>query len=95
MTSSTTVIVTGASAGIGEGIARRFLAAGARVINIDVNPPSGSRDGAYFFHQADLSDPAATRSVAREVCAEHEVDCLVNNAGTPTPGDLDAVSDAA
>ena len=93
MTNSTTVIVTGASAGIGEGIARRFLAAGARVINIDVNTPKGSRDGAYLFHQADLSDPAATRRVAKEVCAEFPVDCLVNNAGTPIPGDLDAVSD--
>ncbi len=93
MKQSMTVIVTGGSAGIGEGIVRRFLEGGARVINIDINPPTGSREGAYHFHRADLSDPAETRAAARDIAAGFPVDCLVNNAGTPLPGDLDAVSD--
>jgi NAD(P)-dependent dehydrogenase (short-subunit alcohol dehydrogenase family) len=63
LTPKLSVIVTGGSAGIGEGICRHFVEAGATVINI--------------------------AGVARDF----EVNCIVNNAGTPTPGDLEQVTD--
>lgn len=88
-----TVVVTGGSAGIGEGLCAHFLAAGATVVNIDVKPPARAADGAYHFFQADLADTEATRRVAAEVAGRFAVDVVVNNAGTPTPGDLEDVTD--
>jgi 3-oxoacyl-[acyl-carrier protein] reductase len=38
-----TIIVTGAGGGIGEGIALRLAAEGARVIVNDINPAAGER----------------------------------------------------
>jgi 3-oxoacyl-[acyl-carrier protein] reductase len=88
-----TAVITGGSAGIGEGICRHFLDAGATVINIDVNRPQRAVDAHYRFVQADLADPAATRQAAAELAREFEVNCIVNNAGTPTPGNLEDVND--
>jgi 3-oxoacyl-[acyl-carrier protein] reductase len=86
-------IITGGSAGIGAGIVDRFLASGARVINIDINPATRPGGEQYHFHRADLSDPGDTRRVAREVAGAFEVNCIVNNAGVPYPGDLEDVSE--
>lgn len=94
MTSTATAIVTGGSAGIGAGICRHFLEAGATVVNVDINPPEHQTQASYHFFQADLSDTAATRTVAAEIASRFQVDCLVNNAGTPLPADLEDVDDA-
>lgn len=88
-----TAIVTGGSAGIGEGICRHFLRTGATVINIDVNRPQAASEGDYHFIQADLADPASTRRAAADVTRRFQVNCLVNNAGTPLPADLENVDD--
>lgn len=88
-------VVTGGTSGIGEGICRHLLAAGATTINVDIVPPATVPAGDYHFLQADLADAAATRKIAGEIARRFEVNCLVNNAGTPTPGMLEEVSDAA
>jgi NAD(P)-dependent dehydrogenase (short-subunit alcohol dehydrogenase family) len=88
-----TAVVTGGSNGIGEGICRHFTDAGATVINIDVRRPARADDATYRFIQADLSDAAATREVASRIARELPVNCIVNNAGTPTPGNLEDVQD--
>ncbi|MCJ2183729.1 SDR family oxidoreductase [Novosphingobium sp. 1949] len=65
-------VVTGASNGIGEGIARIFRAEGARVIGVD-------RAGAD--HACDLTDEAATNALFAAIGAEHgRIDILVNAA---------------
>lgn len=87
-------IVTGASAGIGEGIGELLLQSGARVINIDINPPTRGDDERYRFIQADLSDAKATHEAARRATAGDPINCVVNNAGFPWPGDLPDVVDA-
>jgi NAD(P)-dependent dehydrogenase (short-subunit alcohol dehydrogenase family) len=84
-----TALVTGGSNGIGEGICRMFLERGDSVINIDVQRPKSS-SGTFF--EADLADADATKEVAARVAREFEVDVIVNNAGTPTPGFLDEVT---
>jgi NAD(P)-dependent dehydrogenase (short-subunit alcohol dehydrogenase family) len=84
-----TALVTGGSNGIGEGICRMFLERGDRVINVDRQAPKPS--GATYI-QADLADAAATKDVAARVAKDFEVDVIVNNAGNPTPGHLDQVS---
>jgi len=88
-------VVTGATTGIGEGIARHLLAAGATVINVDITVPAARPAGDYHFFEADLTGAAATRKIAGEIASKFQVNCLVNNAGFPTPGFLEDVTDEA
>lgn len=87
-----TTIVTGASNGIGEGIARHFMERGDVVINIDRLQPSRAEDEGYHFFEADLVDRAATAAAIDAIARSFQVDCIVNNAGTPTPGNLEDVT---
>jgi 3-oxoacyl-[acyl-carrier protein] reductase len=93
MKRSLTALVTGASNGIGEGIGRLFMERGDAVINVDIQAPRQQARAGYTFIQADLADAAATKEVAARIAGDFEVDCIVNNAGTPTPGFLDEVTD--
>ena len=87
-------VVTGGSNGIGEGICRHLLAAGATVVNVDKVPPARPLEGDASFYQCDLTDAAATRALAAEIAGRHPVNALVNNAGFPTPGTLEQITDA-
>jgi NAD(P)-dependent dehydrogenase (short-subunit alcohol dehydrogenase family) len=77
-------LVTGAGAGIGEGIARRFADEGAQVVVAEVDDGSGrevaDRVGGTFVH-CDVSDRAQVEAaVATAVTTYGAVDILVNNA---------------
>ena len=86
----TTVVVTGASSGIGEATARMLGAAGATVVLV---ARSGDRlaalqgeiegaGGRACVHRADLADPGAVALLVDELARCHGgVDVLVNNAG--------------
>ena len=72
------VVVTGASSGIGEAVARGFAAAGARVAGMSLDGGSPV-DG--IFVAADSGDSAAVESLAARVAAEWGgIDVWVNNA---------------
>ncbi|MEU5897381.1 MULTISPECIES: SDR family oxidoreductase [Streptomyces] len=92
------VVVTGGTRGVGAGIARSFLAAGAHVVICARRPPDEPVEEAGAtaeFRRLDLRDAAATGVFFAEVAAEHgRVDCLVNNAGG-TPFGLLAESSSA
>lgn len=82
-----TVIITGASRGIGHVTARRFLAEGWRVITCaraDV-PPECKRPPNWAHHiPTDLADPASADSFvaeARRLLGDDPLHALVNNAG--------------
>lgn len=83
-----TVLITGASGGIGEAIARAAHARGATVLLVarsetklkDLSAELGVRAHAY---PCDVGDPAAITALAETVQADgHDVDVLVNNAGS-------------
>ncbi len=83
-------IVTGASQGIGETIARDMAAEGARVVLVDIQKDkleavAGSiveSGGLAEGREVDVSDTAAVERVVTAVAAAHgRIDHLVNNAG--------------
>ncbi len=81
-------VVTGASSGIGEAIARQLLDSGRTVITLQRRPPR-FRHERLLFYAVDLADAGAVRKVALEVAAGHAVRYLVNNAGVNRPGMLE------
>ncbi|MFJ9597663.1 SDR family oxidoreductase [Streptomyces virginiae] len=79
------VVVTGGTRGVGAGIARSFLAAGAEVVVCARRPPdqpvsAGGREAS--FTPLDLRDAGAVRDFFDAVAGRYgRLDCLVNNAG--------------
>jgi NAD(P)-dependent dehydrogenase (short-subunit alcohol dehydrogenase family) len=96
----TTVLVTGASRGIGRAIVARFLAAGCKVVACARPGPSLDAlahdfDGVDCI-ACDMRDEAQVDALARTVQERHGVlDLLVNNAGQYRPGRISEEADDA
>ena len=98
--SGRTVLVTGVSSGLGEGVARVFAALGARVIGVARRADKGRAlawdiersGGSMWFVPGDITDPAC-RQAAIDACLARSgrLDILINNAGVS--GVLAAVGD--
>lgn len=81
-------LVTGGRSGIGQAIARRLTAEGARVFTAQRGP-----DGAFEGIEADFTDPACPDRVVAEVVARAgRLDVLVNNAGMMQEAKVEAMS---
>ena len=82
-----TAIVTGASRGIGRGIAARFAAAGMQVLVVarrleDAQRTAKEIGGATSGFAADITDPEDTRGMATAALARYgAIDVLCANAG--------------
>lgn len=97
-------LVTGATSGIGEAIARRLAAAGNSVVVVGRDPARGARvvdeiraaGGKADFAAADLARPGAVDALVDDVHARFgHVDILVNNAGIFSFGStIEATEDA-
>jgi 3-oxoacyl-[acyl-carrier protein] reductase len=94
-------LVTGAGSGFGEGIARKFVAEGAKVLLVDIHGEAAERAAAALGAQAhpfvaDVSRAVDTRAMLDE--AERvfgPLDILVNNAGVGhVPQPLEALAEA-
>ncbi len=84
------IIVTGSGGGIGEGIAKRLAAEGAKVIVNDINTALGEKvvadivkaGGTASFFAADVTKTAEVKAlVAAAVQRYGKLDVMVNNAG--------------
>ncbi|MDT4917387.1 MAG: hypothetical protein QOH89_2087 [Pseudonocardiales bacterium] len=85
-----TVMITGASSGIGRATALRVGAAGGKVILVargvealeQTKREIEDLGGNAFVHRCDLADMSDIERMAKEVLEEHgRIDVLVNNAG--------------
>jgi NAD(P)-dependent dehydrogenase (short-subunit alcohol dehydrogenase family) len=78
-------LVTGGSRGVGRGIARRLLEAGAEVAICGRNAPESLAEGGgrrAHFVAADVRDPESVDALVQAVCSRlGRLDVLVNNAG--------------
>lgn len=93
------VLVTGASKGIGEAIARAVATRGARVALVARTDPLLREVAAAtggIAYPADLSDPSALCDLVARVESERgAIDVLVNNAGVEVAGPLVEATDEA
>lgn len=84
-------VVTGAASGFGAGIARRYVAEGARVAVVDIDEEGANRvahelGDRAFVAVCDLTSLAAVADAMAEVTSRFErIDVVVNNAGWSHP----------
>jgi NAD(P)-dependent dehydrogenase (short-subunit alcohol dehydrogenase family) len=81
-------IVTGGASGLGEGLARRFAAEGAKVLIGDVDRDAGpvlAADIGADFVEADVSDLDQVSAVSTAVEHSRDLNVMVNNAGVSAP----------
>ncbi|HCU25484.1 MAG TPA: short-chain dehydrogenase [Deltaproteobacteria bacterium] len=83
-----TVMVTGASSGIGLEISRRFAALGAKIILVGRDEKKLLRAArtlnstSAFPYRCDVRDVSALRKLVQDVTKKHgDIDILINNAG--------------
>lgn len=87
-----TAIVTGASSGIGAGIAARFVTEGAAVFAAARSTVAAN---GVTWIRTDVTDPTSVeRLVAAVVDATGRLDVIVNNAGVQVEKPIDATTDA-
>lgn len=79
-------IVTGASRGIGNAIARGLAGAGATVFGLGRSPAEQGDTAAFLYRTCDVTDSAAFGSLVEDIFAGHgRIDVLVNAAGITLP----------
>ena len=88
-----TVLVTGASRGIGRALATRLMADGLQVVNFDIAAPEALAAQETFV-QVDVADEAALREALNRTVAARPITRLVNNAGIVRPAGIDTLTRA-
>ena len=91
-------VITGATSGIGMETARVFVREGARVVVSGRSTDKGAAladelGESAFFHPADVTSEAEIAGLI-DAAADRfgRVDCLFSNAGAPTPGGIETIT---
>jgi NAD(P)-dependent dehydrogenase (short-subunit alcohol dehydrogenase family) len=91
-----TIVITGATDGLGKGLAEKLAPSGARLILHGRNEEKGQAlveelrprsTGELVWQRADLASLDEVRDLAEALEDEDRIDALVNNAGIGTAGD--------
>ena len=97
-----TIVITGATDGLGKGLAANLAPTGARLILHGRSAEKGeallgelrpSATGELEFRRADLSSLEEVRGLSDELLEEDRIDVLVNNAGIGTAGPREESAD--
>jgi 3-oxoacyl-[acyl-carrier protein] reductase len=88
MVSSEAAVITGASSGIGEAVARALLERGLTVVTLQRSAPKIKHPNLHF-RPIDLADLEATKALGQQLAAEFPVRYLLNNAGANRPALLE------
>lgn len=93
MVQAQVVIVTGASQGIGRGIAEAYIAKGAQVVLADVNEKLGKEISEQLvgsiFIKTDVRNESDIKRLMKETFTQYgRIDILINNAGKSEFKDL-------
>jgi NAD(P)-dependent dehydrogenase (short-subunit alcohol dehydrogenase family) len=92
-------IITGGTSGIGEATARCFAAEGAQVVIAGRSQERGVALATELgkqasFHHADVMHEKDIAAVIDETVRRYgQLDCLFNNAGASTPGELETITE--
>ncbi len=91
-----TIVITGASRGIGKALAERFLAEGERVIGTSQSGTADYEHPNLIIIQLELASKESRESCAKKIAELTEsIDILINNAGIWHPTDNKTIIDVA
>jgi 2-keto-3-deoxy-L-fuconate dehydrogenase len=96
-----TAVITGGGSGIGQAIAFRFAAHGAKIRVLDLNERAAketcekiqSESGQASYSICDVTNQTAVRSTFQDVFRQERIHVLVNNAGVSHIGTVETTSE--
>ena len=76
------VLISGGCSGIGLSVCQRFIAAGAKIISVDIRNSDAFEKLPAEYRFVDVSDEESVAKCFKDIKKDHgEIDVLINNAG--------------
>lgn len=88
-----TVLITGASSGLGKSIAEYLLAKGFKVYGTSRNPKEDVVNGIHFLKMDVTDGESITQATQQLLKNENRLDFLINNAGRGISGPMEEISE--